>query len=440
MPRRSTVRLSDQLVRKLAVPAKGAVITYDAETPGFGIRVTAQGRRSFVLNYVVAGCERRMTIGEFPAWSTTAARDEAALHRQEVRKGTDPITEREAQKAATLAELSAPTMNDLFARYDAEHLPHKAARAAADDRSMWQKLILPQLGSKKVSEIRPSDVDALHTRISKTTPVRANRTIEVLRKAFNLAIRWEMRADNPASGVRRNPEEKRARYLSPDEILKLSQALSAHPEKTSVNAIRLLMLTGARRNEVLRARWDMFNLDNGVWVKPSAHTKQRKEHRLPLSAPAVQLLAGILADAKTAAAERKSSLGAYVFPGRDGKPITDVKRTWLSVCKSAGLAQKTEKRTRDGHTVKTAKGKPVFVWQPDVRLHDLRHTYASILASYGLSLPIIGALLGHTQAQTTTRYAHLYDDPLRAATERVAAVVTSKGHAEVVPLRQPGHG
>ncbi|HEV2562262.1 MAG TPA: site-specific integrase [Rhizomicrobium sp.] len=305
---------------------------------------------------------------------------------------------------------------------------------------MWQNIILPRLGSKKISEVTPSDIDALHAHISSTTPVRANRTVEVLRKAFNLAIRWGIRSDNPASGVRRSPEEKRSRYLTPAEILKLGEALSAHREKTSANAIRLLMLTGARRNEVLHARWDMFDLDKGVWVKPSAHTKQRKEHRVPLSAPATQLLAEIAADANATNSKQKASPSPYVFPGRPGKPITDIKRTWLTVCKSAGLTQRIEKRTKDGQVVKTAKGKPILVWQPTVRVNDLRHTYASILASHGLSLPIIGALLGHTQAQTTTRYAHLYDDPLRAATERVAAVVTSKGQAEIVPLRRSEHG
>ena len=133
----------------------------------------------------------------------------------------------------------------------------------------------------------------------------------------------------------------------------------------------------------------MFDLETGVWIKPSAHTKQRKEHRVPLSAAARQLLAEIKVDA----------IGQYVFRGRKNGPLTDIKRTWVAACAQAGIH--------------------------DCRIHDLRHTYASILASAGLSLPIIGALLGHTQPQTTARYAHLQDDPLRSATERVGAVVTA---------------
>ena len=369
MPRRANERLTDRLVRALPLPTKGANITYDAAVPGFGARVTANGARSFVLNFVSARRERRMTIGQFPTWSATAAREEARSLRRKIDAGIDPMTERAGLNARAAAERLAPTVADLFARYDAEHLPLKSARAAADDRSMWHNIVLPRIGMAKVAEVKPTDIDSLHTEVTRTRPVRANRMVEVVRKAFNLAIRWGWRADNPASGVRRNQEEKRARYLSAAEIIRLSETLSAHPERVSANAIKLLMLTGARRNEVLTARWNMFDLETGVWIKPSAHTKQRKEHRVPLSAAARQLLAEIKVDA----------IGQYVFRGRKNGPLTDIKRTWVAACAQAGIH--------------------------DCRIHDLRHTYASILASAGLSLPIIGALLGHTQPQTTARYS-----------------------------------
>jgi integrase len=190
----------------------------------------------------------------------------------------------------------------------------------------------------KVAAVRPDDIDALHAEVTATRPVRANRIVEVVRKAFNLAIRWGWRTDNPASGVHRNHEEKRARYLTPAEILRLSEALSAHPETTSANAIRIMMLTGARRGEVLGAKWDMFDLNIGVWVKPSSHTKQRAEHRVPLSTPAVRLLKEMHARAT----------GPYVFPSAVGRALTDVKRTWLAVCRKAGLSEQTNKRGRDG--------------------------------------------------------------------------------------------
>jgi integrase len=414
MPRRATTHLTDRMVRALPVPAAGAVITYDADVPGFGIRITAKGVRSFVLNYVVNGRERRLTIGRFPIWSATAAREQAKSLRRKVDARIDPLDEQEAQLRAAEAIRAAPTMQDLFERYAAEHLPRKAPRAAADDRSMWQQIILPRLGLLKVDAVQPVDIDALHTEVGSSRPVRANRVVEVLRKAFNLAIRWGWRADNPASGVHRNHEEKRTRYLSAAEILRLSEALAAHPERNSANAIRLLMLTGARRAEVLGARWDMFDLVAGVWVKPSAHTKQRREHRVPLSAAAIELLREIQAQATN----------PYVFPGVDGKALTDIKRSWLAVCRTAGLTEQGPRRARNGKIVIGKDGQPLMTWRATARIHDLRHTYASILASEGLSLPIIGALLGHTQPQTTARYAHLLDDPLRAATEKAGALIT----------------
>ncbi|MFZ0352934.1 MAG: site-specific integrase, partial [Pseudolabrys sp.] len=255
------------------------------------------------------------------------------------------------------------------------------------------------------------------------TPVRANRTIETLRKAFNLAIRWNWCERNPASGVRRNPEDKRSRYLNKTEIGALVQALNNHSEPISVNAIKLLMLTGARRGEVLGATWAMFDLDNGIWTKPSAHTKQRRLHRVPLSGPALRLLIEMKEDAARKARKNGLSTSSYVFPGENGKPLTDIKRTWASVCLKAGLIEQVVKKSRNGKVVKDRYGKPVMIPQASVRLHDLRHSFASILVSAGASLPLIGQMLGHTQPQTTARYAHLYDDPLRKAAETVGEVV-----------------
>jgi integrase len=168
----------------------------------------------------------------------------------------------------------------------------------------------------------------------------------------------------------------------------------------------------------------MFDFENGAWTKPSSHTKQRRLHRVPLSGPALQLLSEM----------KKEAIGPYVFPGTDGKPLTDIKRTWGSVCRKAGLAVQFEKKGRDGNVVKAKDGRPVMVWQPTVRIHDIRHSFASILVSAGASLPLIGQMLGHTQVQTTQRYAHLFDDPLRKAAEAVGAVVLSTPEArDILP-------
>jgi integrase len=355
--------------------------------------------------------------------------------KREVDHGHDPMGERQAQR-------DAPTVKELWERYEREHLPQKAPRTQVDERIMWQKIILPRFGRTKVADITHDDVDAFHRDITivRGTPVRANRTVEVLRRAFNLAIRWKWRDDNPASGVRRNPEEKRNRYLNKVEIAALARALNEHSEPMSANAIKLLMLTGARRGEVLGATWEMFDLENGVWTKPSAHTKQRRVHRVPLSSPAIQLLAAMKDAAQHAAEATSTPCNPFVFPGANDKPMTDIKRTWASVCRKAGLAVQVEKKGRDGKIMQGKDGKPAMVWQPSVRIHDLRHSFASILVSAGASLPLIGQLLGHTQVQTTQRYAHLFDDPLRKAAETVGAYVLPALEVEGATGQQKGSG
>src|SRR5262249_41931144 len=245
-----------------------------------------------------------------------------------------------------------------------------------------------ELGNKKVATIRPIDIEELHGKITKAgTPIRANRVLALLSKMFSLAIRWEMRTDNPVkSAVERNPETKRKIYLKPEQIVRLSDALSAHPDQDVADAVRLLLLTGARRGEVLGARWDQFDLDAGKWVKPASTTKQEELHQVPLSAPALELLVR----------RRASVNGDYVFPGHGRPHLTEIKKSWAQL-----------RQVVNG-----------------VRLHDLRHTAASIMVSGGATLPMIGALLGHSQPSTTARYAHLYTDPLRETAERVGAIVT----------------
>ena len=210
-----------------------------------------------------------------------------------------------------------------------------------------------------------------------------------------------MRTDNPCKGLQRNQEEKRSRYLSESELSQWVSALAAHSDQQVANIFRLLLLTGARRGEVLALEWNQLDLEAGIWTKPSAHTKQKKEHRVPLSDAAVDLLHRIRHD--SGAASR------WVFPSGTGH-IVDPKKGWASVCKAAGIS--------------------------GLRMHDLRHSFASMLVSSGLSLPTIGALLGHTQPSTTHRYAHLADNPLREATQRVGRMVAAatKSAAKVVPF------
>lgn len=429
-----TVELTDKVVKELPTPAAGNKVTYDSEVRGLGVRVTAAGARAYVFNYRVkgAGTERRITIGDASDWKLKAARDKARELRRRVDDGEDPMGNLHAQRAA-------PTVNDLADRFEAEHLTKRREKTGKDYRAMLRLYVRPELGNRKVAEVKRADVEKLHGKIAQKAPYAANRTVAMLSKIFSLAIAWELRADNPAKGIERAPEQKRERFLTGAEIARLSEVLADHPEKASANVVRLLLLTGARRGEVLSATWNQFDLSAGVWLKPAATTKQKKDHRLPLSAPALQLLQQMKAEADQENTRRqKDGLKPlpFLFPGADGKPLQEIKHFWAAVCRKAGLSELVEKTDANGKVAKGADGKPAMVWQPTVRIHDLRHTHASILASLGLSLPIIGALLGHTQAATTARYAHLLDDPLRAATERLGAIVTGAGRegAEVVPM------
>jgi integrase len=403
-------------IRKLQAPAKGNAITYEGgegSVPGFGIRVTAAGARAFIFNYRTrSGRERRYTIGGWPDWTVTDARKEARRLRRLVDEGGDPLADLEAER-------EAPTVSDLIARFESEHLTRRCrASTARDYRSALDKYIKPHFKNMKVADVTSEDCDRLHHKISAAGyRHRANTIAAIMSRLFNLAIRWHMRADgtNPAKGIERNPETKRKRYLSGDELERLVAALAKYPDKRSADVVRLLLFTGARRGEVLGMRWADLDLTAGIWTKPGSSTKTKVDHVVPLSAPVQQLLSGIQ-EQQTA---KRQALGEYVFPGNgSARHIVEIQRTWRRLCKAAKIS--------------------------GLRIHDLRHSFASQLASGGASLPLIGALLGHTQAQTTHRYAHLFQDPQKAAVERVAAIITAAAGPPAAPptplIRRGRHG
>jgi integrase len=378
--------LTEKLIRDLPVPSRGNKIHYDDVLPGFGVRITATGFRSFILNYHTQdGRERRLTIGGPPAWNLVRARQAAADYRRQIDGGEDPLADLTAAR-------EAPTIRDLAERFEREFVPGKRPNTAYEYRALLATHILPKLGAMKVAAVTHADIDRLHRQLSVRAPYRANRLAALLSKLFALAIRWKMRLDNPAQGLERNREEKRARYLSATELPRLLAAIHKHEQRQGARAILLLLLTGARRAEVLTATWNQFDLDHGVWTKPAASTKQKALHHVPLSNPAIELLKQI---------QQESVLSEFLFPARDGGHRIDIKKDWAQVCRAAGIT--------------------------GLRLHDLRHSYASMLVSAGLSLPIVGALLGHSQASTTQRYAHLADDPLRQATAKVGQIVVDAG-------------
>ena len=388
-------KLTDGIVKALVSPKAGSRITYDDTVKGFGARVTAAGARSFVLNYrTKLGRERRYTIGNFPDWKTAAARKEASELKKQIDRGGDPLGDVHAGR-------NAPTIAALCDRFVADYLPRKKPSTRKSYEQLIEAEIRPAFGSLKVAEVTFTDVDRLHRTISKRALYRSNRCIALLSRMFSMSIRWHMRTDNPCKGIERNQEHKRRRYLSAEELGRLTMALASAKDQQAADIVRMLLLTGARRGEVLAAKWDNIDLVAGTWSKPAATTKQKTEHQVPLSAAARALLTDLRM--------RSPANAEWLFPASDGAPRKDIRDAWEAICRAS--------------EIKAA------------RAHDLRHTYASVLASAGQSLSIIGALLGHTTPTTTARYSHLFDDPLRKATEQAGAILSGAPSAEVVPLK-----
>ncbi|MDG1118406.1 MAG: tyrosine-type recombinase/integrase [Flavimaricola sp.] len=395
-------KLTEVIVRE-AEPAEGRDYQiFDTEVRGFAVCIYRGGGRAFTLDYRYASRQRRMTFGRWPEWSVSAARTRAKELRRDIDAGGDPLANKDALR-------EAPRMTDLIARYVAVHLTHLAKLNAGDQRSMMEKFIAPAWGRMLVTEVSSYDVELLLNKVAegrarpakakpnnrarklqgaKPTPVRANRVGEVVRKMFAYAVKWGWREDNPAMGFRRRMEIPRERYLSPEELSRLAAALDAADDDRGAGIIRLCMLTGARVGEVRQARFEDFNLEHLSWTKPASTTKQRRVHRVPISDEA----AAIVRQRRVAVAKGSP----WLFPGEvPGEPVQEIRRLWARIQKDIGIE--------------------------DVRIHDLRHTFASLLVSGGASLEMIGKLLGHSQMQTTQRYAHLMDSPLRAGVGAVAS-------------------
>ncbi|HYQ09281.1 MAG TPA: site-specific integrase [Xanthobacteraceae bacterium] len=398
------VRLTNKFVDQLT--GKDMWWDDDPKATGFGVRSYPGGGKSFFIDYRLNGRQRRYTIGPFPRWSAEAAREQAKKLRKEIDQGIDPAGDKRARR-------NAPTIQDLIDRYIKDHLPKKSITG---HRVKDEKLMLAVIGDRlgkhtKVADIHGGDIADMHHRITASgRPVRANRILAICSKMFSLSLvplagetlPWRnAAAGNPCKGVQRNREEAKERFFSQSELTAISDALAKY-QSPAADCVRLTMLTGCRPVEAIKAQWEEFDREPGFWVKPSSHLKQRKVHKLPLNPAALELIERL----------RKKRKGKWVFPGdKPGEHLTSLWRVWHFVRKETGLGK-------------------------DARLYDLRHTFASVGAGGGLSLPIIGRLLGHTQPRTTQRYAHLADDPLREATEKIGAVITGKGKgAAVVQLR-----
>ena len=386
-------------------PGERDTFLWDTELTGFGCKVTPAGNRVYVVQYRFAGRIRRYTIGKHGApWTPEQARQEASRILGVATSGRDPSQIKAAGR-------SAPTVAQLADRYIEDHAtPHKKPRSVEEDRRNLRLHILPALGRRRVGDVTRADVINLH-RNMRGSPIGANRVIALFSKMMNLAEKWGLRPDgsNPCRHVEKNKERGRERFLSADELARLGDVLASAEEEGSetpsaITAIRLLVLTGARKSEILTARWDYVDFERACLRLPDSKTGEKL---ILLGAAALEVLQS---------ASRIDG-NPYVCPGeKHDAHLVGLHRAWERIRARAGLR--------------------------GTRLHDLRHSYASVGASGGYSLVVLGALLGHRTQATTAKYAHLADDPIRAAADRISgqidAAMRRKAGGEVVELkRQP---
>jgi integrase len=369
-------KLTKKTVESIKPDPLKDVFVWDSELKGFGLRVFSTGRRTYFLQYRNSfGRTGRHKLGVHGVMTAEAARDEAKRILGDIARGEDPADANQKAKVK-------PTIEQLAQQYLEIHSQaNKKQKSYSEDVRMLEKHILAAWRDKKVEEITPQDVQLLHHQL-KDTPYMANRVRALVSTMFNMAVQWRWVTVNPVDGTTKYQEHKRTRWLNDQELQRLWDTLDAYHNQSFANVIRLLVLTGSRRSEVLHATWDQFDLDKGVWTKPAHTTKQKKMEHLPLSSQALEILKQM----------KETASSPFLFPGKvPGKPLQEIKKAWETIRKRTGFEE--------------------------IRLHDLRHTHASHLVSSGLSLSIVGKLLGHTQASTTQRYAHLADAPLREAAE-----------------------
>lgn len=394
-------------------PTGHASITYDADLKGFGVRMGPSGSLSWFVEYRPGAggrrvSKRRMVLGSrelTPEQARTAAKEVLA----NVALGKDPATSRQRERDMS-------TFREFAQRYLSEEAALKLKPGTVKNYEICvRKHAAPTLGSIKLDAVSTADISRLHLRIGQAKPMTANRVVECISSIYRYAAICNVvpYGHNPTNGIRAFREHRRERFLSSAELAKLGEAIregetvgipyivdetkptSKHAPKPenrrtlidqfAAAAVRLLLLTGARLREILDLKWDYVDLERGLLFLPDSKTGRKT---IVLNAPAMGILAGL------------PRMSCFVIAGeQQNKPRVDLNRPWRAIVRRAGLQ--------------------------GLRIHDLRHTHASFGAGAGLGLPIIGKLLGHTQASTTQRYAHLDADPLRRASEQIASQIAT---------------
>lgn len=381
-------KLTKRVIEALE-PRNREYFEWDDELPRFGVRIFPSGRKTFVVQYRINRRSRRMNLGSFGILTPDVARGRALQTLGLVEAGQDPLSTRQAREKAI-------TVKELAEKFETRHIdlnPNLKASTGREYRHALQRYILPALGKLKVEEVTRADVSALHLSMA-AKPYQANRTLEVVSKMFNLAEEWGYRPEgtNPRKRIKKYAEQKRERFLSTAELQRVGEVLAEmdaeRVEMTSaIAATRLLMLTGCRLNEILSLKWRDVQLGAGELRLPDSKSGKKV---VQLGSAAVEVLRGL----------KRLDRNPWVITGKvDGGRLTDLQPFWQRVRARAGLN--------------------------GVRIHDLRHTFASVAAGQGMSLPMIGKLLGHSQVQTTARYAHLAGGTVKAAANDVSELIAA---------------
>jgi integrase len=426
-------RISKRSVDALkCAPNKDRAFLWDEDLSGFGVVAMPSGTKTYVVQYRQAGRSRRMKLGEHGRLTPDEARSRAKEVLGDVEKGLDPIEERRAKR-------TEQSFRKLAEGYMALHVRVKCkARTVAEYGRLLRLHILPALGAKSVSQVSKGDVARLHAKMA-GKPAAANRCVALINSIWNWGVdTGEISAlPVPTKDLDLYPEENRDRYLTKVELNRLGRAMhlaettglpwevdesgpkAKHLPKPknrkslvdpgAVAAIRLLILTGARLREILYARWDWVDWERGILFLPDSKSRKKPIY---LSRMAFDILSGIA----------RVQGNPHIFPGeKRGTHRSDLKRPWTAIRRAAGLLADDG----NGEGGRQQKKPGVSQGRPAVRIHDLRHSFASVGVGNSMGLPMVGKLLGHTQTRSTNRYAHLDTDPLHKSANLIGSQIAA---------------
>ncbi len=360
---------------------------WDNNPKGLGVTLNKNGSKSFILKYRnISGQQKKFKIGVYGVFTLEQARKLAREHLVKIARGGDPTRERKEFR-------QSPDVKDLLEKYLNEHSKiNNKPNTYENNKNYVYKYLIPALGKHKVKSITRNDIYELQQKLYKRGKSTANIAISILSKAFNLAEVWEWRDDNtnPCRHIKKFPMKARQRFLSKDEFHTLNKKLEFYGKAQLepapvITAIRLLMFTGCRLNEILTAKWEYVDFDNHCFKFPDSKTGAKTVYFS-------DTVGKILRDIK------RFPDNPYIIVGETpGQHLYNLQKPWRRIRQDCGL--------------------------DDVRIHDLRHSFASMAAMSGMSLPIIGSMLGHSQPQTTAQYVHLMGEPMREAANAVSETI-----------------